>query len=116
MDKRAYSWEFSVLALAGVAALFVLLVTLMNGQIREAENRVSDLQSELTEVERNTLDLDYDIQVLGSDGYAESKARSSRNYAKQGAIRFVIGNPELLSNYTAEELQVILDERSQPER
>ena len=57
-----------------------------------------------------SLDLQLQLQRVGSEGYVENEAREKYDFIRQGEIIFAFDNPELLRGYTEEEYQIIMDE------
>lgn len=100
------------LLLTVVVLIGLLVVCVVSGEnrleaIRQQEDasirRVAQAQQELEKLQD-------ELEMMNMPEYIKTLAREY-DYIMPGELRFEITNPELLSNYTEEELQVYMDEK-----
>ena len=108
--RKVMNWKgFLLLSALMLTAFFVLYLVL--------ENTKSEIQLEentknvaLTNLQAENRALLAELETVGTNAYIENSARTNYNFVQKGEIRFEITNPEALYAYTAEEIQILMEE------
>ena len=117
LDSLRRKWKTKLINWPAFLGLLVLAIAICIGgaisnrnDLARAIQERSDLQVTLskTEAERNALKKQYDS--IGSKPYLETRARDEDHYLREDEIRFVVENPDMLDNYTDEELNILINE------
>jgi len=96
--------------IAFILALFLILHLNMKGDMRQKAERENALKLALTKLQEEEKDLKNQLSIVGTEDYIVASARDNYAYVNRDDIRFEFSNPEALYAYTAEELQVLVDE------
>ena len=118
MGGRSGAWQRGVLRwryfVALLLVLFVAFFLVMRNirQEKDAIDQAYDQAShELTLTEERYNALYAELQQVGSSSYIENIARQNYSFLRPNEKRFEIRNPENLSGYTYEEMQILQEER-----
>lgn len=110
MRGKVMTWR-GMAFIAG-ASFLVFLVALIgvlsSGNAMQAQ--YEQQQQAYVLMEQQVAELRNELARVGTDGYVENEARTRYDYVRSGEIRFEFSNPQLLSYYTEEEMEIIMDE------
>lgn len=110
MRGKVMTWR-GMLMIAG--AFFLVFVVALCGVLssRSAmEAQYAQQQQGIVLMEQDVAALRSELERVGTDGYVENEARTRYDYVRSGEIRFEFSDPEMLSHYTEEEMEIIMDE------
>lgn len=110
MDRVIIRWQALVLVCAVIVGAFVWAFSVNRQDLRETESREAMLQRSLTRLQAEQISLTAELRQIGSSSYIENRARTDYAFLKPGELRFEIVNPEALEGYTAEEMQILMEE------
>ncbi len=104
------SWRNTLIFLGVLLAVCLVglgLINLRKGALAAEERALSEEQMRL----RSTLQaLSEEYDAIGTREDIERRARRDYNFMKQGEVRYVVDNPDLLPNYTLAEHAALTDE------
>ena len=101
-----------LLILGVIAGIFLILHSVLKSNLDEQNRKQKELQVQMTRLEEENKDLQAKLNMAGTDEYIMANAVKKYSYVKKDAIRFEFTNPEALSAYTDQELQILIDEKS----
>lgn len=110
MDRMVIRWQAIALVCFVILAAFAWAFWGNQQDMKATEEREAALQRTLTRLQNNQLDLTEQLNQIGSVDYIENRARTDYAFLKPGELRFEVVNPEALEGYTAEEMQILLEE------
>ena len=99
-----------VLILGIMLVIFLVLHLTMKSAVDDKAEKEKLLRIQKTKLEEEYKDLNNELNVIGTDDYIMSSAVKDYSYVRKDAIRFEYTNPEALYAYSAEELQILMDE------
>ena len=99
-----------LLILGIMLLIFLILHTALRGTVNEKAEEEKLLRVRKTKLEEDFKRLNKELNVVGTDEYIMSSAVKDFSYVKKDAIRFEFTNPEVLSAYSEQELQILMDE------
>lgn len=109
-DRKVISWPLlAVIVVVIFVAFFVLMNRRSTFRSRLQETHARQ-EAEINSLSEGLASLNIQLQRMGTDGFVENEAREKYDFIKQGEIRFVFTNPDALSDYTQEEMQIIMEE------
>ena len=110
MDRVIIRWQALALVFAVIIGAFVWAFSVNRRDLQETETREAMLQRSLVRLQEEQLNLTAELRQIGSISYIENRARTDYAFLKPGELRFEVVNPEALEGYTAEELQILMEE------
>jgi len=110
MDRVIIRWQALVLVGLVIIGAFVWAFSVNRQDLQETETREASLQRTLARLQNNQLTLTAELRQIGSNSYIENRARTDFAFLKPGELRFEVVNPEALEGYTAEEMQILMEE------
>ena len=110
LKTMQFSWPMVFIMLALILGAFVGGMKLNQQDGRRLRERESTLQYNLSRRETSMLELQQELDNVGSNAYIETRARAEYHYLKPGELRFEVVNADQLDSYTEEEWQIVLDE------
>ncbi len=111
LERRVISWKLVVAFVVLVLAVFGVLLYNSAQERKALLAQEAELLAMLEERELDYNDLYAELARVGTDGYVENEARGHHGFIGKGEICFAFTNPEKLQYYTAEEWQVIMEEK-----
>jgi cell division protein FtsB len=103
-------WLYVGILTAVILAVFVFALQQNSARLQQMLQTEAEMQEAVSLREQQVLEIQRDLNSVGTMGYIEVHARSDHGYLKPGEIRFKIANEDILNGYTEEEMQFILDE------
>lgn len=97
-----------ILGIMGV--LFLTFYLILNSQLNQRRDRENALRVSLTRLEETNKELNNRLNLVGTEDYIVSSARTDYAYMNKNDLRFEFENPEALYAYTEEELKILMDE------
>ena len=110
--NRTMTFKGFLLILGVMAGIFLILHSVLKGNLDEQNRKQKELQVQMTRLEEENKDLQAKLNMAGTDEYIMANAVKKYSYVKKDAIRFEFTNPEALGAYTDQELQILIDERN----
>lgn len=110
MDRMIIRWRALVLVCAVIIGAFVWAFSVNRRDLQETETQEATLQRALVRMQEEQLNLEAELRQIGSSSYIENRARTDWSFLKPGELRFEVVNPEALEAYTAEEMQILMEE------
>lgn len=111
MDRKVISWRgMAIIAIVFFAVFGAAMYGILTSRHAMQEQYALQHQ-QIVSMELDVSELKSELARVGTDGYVENEAREKYDYIKDGEMRFEFSDPQKLQNYTAEEWQVILDEK-----
>lgn len=110
-DRKVVSWRMLALITLLMVICFAVLWHMGGRYLAELQAESATLQADLNRLEVTYAQLQSELRRVGTDSYVENEAREKYDFIKAGEICFEFTNPDKLKDYTAEEWQVILDEK-----
>ena len=107
---RSMNLKGFVLILGIMLVIFLVLHLTMKSAVDDKAEKEKLLRIQKTKLEEEYKDLNNELNVIGTDDYIMSSAVKDYSYVRKDAIRFEYTNPEALYAYSAEELQILMDE------
>ena len=108
--NRTMTFKGFILILAAVLVVFLILHSILKGNVDEQSRRQQELRVQLTRLEEENKELLSRLNLAGTDEYIMSNAVKKYSYVKRDAIRFEYTNPEAIYAYSEKELQILMDE------
>lgn len=109
MDKRM-NWQGFLALTAIIVTAFIVGMMLIGNQLDRNREKSTALQLALNHAYEGNSELMAELELVGTTGFIETSARRDLNYIKPGELRFEFVNPEALYAYTAEELEILMEE------
>lgn len=109
-DRKVISWPLLAVLVVIILVTFFVLMSRTQARRSDLEAKFNSQETELISLSEALASLNTQLARMGTDGFVENEAREKYDFIKQGEIRFVFTNPEALSDYTSEEMQIIMDE------
>lgn len=109
--RGVLGWPIILAALILMGIGFTVAMRNIRVDLADAQARQTEVSRELIMSQDEYRDLSAQLLLVGSDSYIENMARQHYDFLKPGELRFEISNPELLNNYTEEELHILTEER-----
>ena len=97
-----------ILGIMGI--LFLTFYLILNSQLNQRRDQENALRVSLTRLEETNKELNNRLNLVGTEDYIVSSARSDYAYMNKNDLRFEFENPEALYAYTEEELKILMDE------
>lgn len=110
MDRMVIRWKAMALICVVILAGFCWAFIGNYQDMQATQARENALQQTLTRLQNDQIELLSELQEVGTTNYIENRARTDYAYLKPGELRFEVVNPEALEGYTAEEMQILLEE------
>lgn len=110
MDRMVIRWQAVALICVLILAAFAWAFWGNRQDMQATQAREAALQRTLTRLQNEQLSLTAELEQVGTSNYIENRARTDYSYLKPGELRFEVVNPEALEGYTAEEMQILLEE------
>ena len=118
MSRQSGAWQRGVLRWRYLAIALMVMLLAFTLAMRGIHRDKAVILDQQTQVSRELLlaqeaynALTAELQQVGSSSYIENVARQYYAFLKPGELRFEISNPEDLSGYTYEEMQILQQER-----
>lgn len=108
--NRTMTFKGYILILAAVLVAFLILHSILKGNVDEQSRKQQELRVQLTRLEEENKELLSRLNLAGTDEYIMSNAVKKYSYVKRDAIRFEYTNPEAIYAYSEKELQILMDE------
>ena len=108
--NRAMTFKGFILIIAAVLVVFLILHSILKGNVDEQSRKQQELRVQLTRLEEENKELLSRLNLAGTDEYIMSNAVKKYSYVKRDAIRFEYTNPEAIYAYSEKELQILMDE------
>lgn len=108
--NRTMTFKGFILILAAVLVFFLILHSILKGNVDEQSRKQQELRVQLTRLEEENKELLSRLNLAGTDEYIMSNAVKKYSYVKRDAIRFEYTNPEAIYAYSEKELQILMDE------
>lgn len=109
MEKRM-NWQGFLVLAAILVTVFIIGMMLISSQLNQNREKSTALQFALNHAYAGNNELVAELELVGTTGFIESSARRDLNYIKPGELCFEFANPEALYAYTAEELDILMEE------
>ena len=109
MNKRM-TWQGFAMLAAIIMTAFIVAMMMIGNQQQQNNEKSTALQFALNHAYEGNNELVAELELVGTNGFIESSARRDLNYIKPGEMRFEFANPEALYAYTAEELEILMEE------
>jgi cell division protein FtsB len=110
--NRTMTFKGFILIIAAVLVVFLILHSILKGNVDEQSRKQQELRVQLTRLEEENKELLSRLNLAGTDEYIMSNAVKKYSYVKRDAIRFEYTNPEAIYAYSEKELQILMDEMS----
>ncbi len=110
-DRKVISWRALIVVAVLMIAVFGVLMYKSHQERQALLAQEAALLQTLTGMELDYNDLYDELARVGTEGYVENEARENYGFIKAGEICFAFTNPQKLQDYTAEEWQVIMEEK-----
>ena len=110
MDRVIIRWQALALVCAVIIGAFVWAFAVNRRDLQDTETREAMLQRSLSRLQQEQLNLTAELKQIGSTSYIENRARTDYAFLKPGELRFEVVNAEALEAYTAEEMQILMEE------
>ena len=108
--NKPVRWNRIVLLCAVVLIAFLIGRSQLASSLEEVRAREASLQVSLTRLQRTQSGLQADLELVGTSGYIETRARTDYSFLKPGELRFEIVNPDCLEGYTEAEMKILMQE------
>ena len=108
--NRTMTFKGFILIIAAVLVVFLILHSILKGNVDEQSRKQQELRVQLTRLEEENKELLSRLNLAGTDEYIMSNAVKKYSYVKRDAIRFEYTNPEAIYAYSEKELQILMDE------
>jgi len=108
--SRTMTFKGFLLVLAVVLVVFLILHSVLKGNVDEQNRKQQELRVQLTRLEEENKELLAKLNMAGTDEYIMANAVKKYSYVKRDAIRFEYTNPEALYAYSEKEMQILMDE------
>lgn len=108
--NRTMTFKGFILILAAVLVVFLILHSILKGNVDEQSRKQQELRVQLTRLEEENKELLSRLNLAGTDEYIMSNAVKKYSYVKRDAIRFEYTNPEAIYAYSEKEMQILMDE------
>ena len=108
--NRTMTFKGFILIIAAVLVVFLILHSILKGNVDEQSRKQQELRVQLTRLEEENKELLSTLNLAGTDEYIMSNAVKKYSYVKRDAIRFEYTNPEAIYAYSEKELQILMDE------
>ena len=108
--NRTMTFKGFVVILGIVLVVFLILHTILKGNVDEQNRKQQELRVQLTRLEEENKDLLSRLNLAGTDEYIMSNAVKKYSYVKRDAIRFEYTNREAIYAYSEKELQILMNE------
>ena len=109
MQKTMTLKGFAVI-LVLILGVFLGLHLAMRGDLHRKAEQENALKLTLTRMQEEEKDLKNQLSIVGTEDYIVTSARENFSFVNADDIRFQYSNPEALYTYTAQELQILVDE------
>lgn len=110
MDRVTIQWRFFIIVCVVVLGLFGWGFWRNHVDRQNATASESTLQTKLTQLHNEDVNLNAELQLIGTTSYIENRAREDYAFLKPGEMRFEIVNPECLKGYTESEWLILTQE------
>lgn len=110
--RKTMNWQGFVLLLGVLLLGFLVVHTILQGQINRNQEKQTALQIELTREQASNNELTSRANEIGTMDYIVRNARENYAFISKNELRFEFDNPEALYNYTKEELYILMEELS----
>ncbi len=105
INWRKFFWSAGLML-----AFFMVLFLILHGRVNQTRERENALRATLTRLEEQKKTMNDELNLVGTEDFIVSSARTNYAFMNKDDLRFQFTNPEALYAYTKEELKILMDE------
>ena len=110
--RETMHWSRIFMICAALLAAFFFLRARIDEHTEALNRKTLEMRVELNDVQKRNAEIVDEMNVIGSDGYIERRAREELGFIMPGDLVFEFTNEEALSEYTDEQRAILEAERN----